>query len=162
MKKYTKGFTLIELLVVIAIIGILSSVVLVSLNSARDKGRVAKFQAEMSGLRTALEAGYSGNAYNAALLTGVPGDITTGTGDATQYVESLAGAAPGGVIYATISNNAYAVYGRLPGKDAATVAVGEIWCFDSLGKSGLNDAEYVAADFVDATTLTSCTHNNTI
>ncbi|MFA6295645.1 MAG: prepilin-type N-terminal cleavage/methylation domain-containing protein, partial [Candidatus Paceibacterota bacterium] len=31
MKRYTRGFTLIELLVVIAIIGILSSVVLVSL-----------------------------------------------------------------------------------------------------------------------------------
>ena len=36
-----KGFTLVELLVVIAIIGILSSVAVVNLNSARDKAKEA-------------------------------------------------------------------------------------------------------------------------
>lgn len=53
--KYNKGFTLIELLVVVAIIGLLSSVVLASLSSARAKARDAKRKVEMVQVRTALE-----------------------------------------------------------------------------------------------------------
>ncbi len=56
-----KGFTLIELLVVIAIIGILSSVVLASLNSARRKARDARRISDMGQLQLALEMYYNDN-----------------------------------------------------------------------------------------------------
>lgn len=56
-----KGFTLIELLVVIAIIGILSAVVLASLNTARDKGQDAAIQADLAGIRSQADLYFSDN-----------------------------------------------------------------------------------------------------
>ncbi len=56
-----KGFTLIELLVVVAIIGILASVVLTSVNSARGKARDSKRKSELKQLSTALEIYYNVN-----------------------------------------------------------------------------------------------------
>jgi len=57
-KKYNKGFTLIELLVVISIIGLLASIVLVSLNSARMKARDARRKSDIKQLEIALEMNY--------------------------------------------------------------------------------------------------------
>ncbi|TSC72135.1 MAG: prepilin-type N-terminal cleavage/methylation domain-containing protein [Parcubacteria group bacterium Gr01-1014_70] len=56
--KEQKGFTLIELLVVIAIIGILASIVLASLNTARDRGRNASIRASLSQMRAQAEIFY--------------------------------------------------------------------------------------------------------
>ena len=61
-KTFTKGFTLIELLVVIAIIGILASIVLVSLNSARGKGRDAAVASNLNSIRTQAEIVADNNA----------------------------------------------------------------------------------------------------
>jgi len=95
MKNRPKGFTLIELLVVIAIIGILSTLSVVALNSARARARDAKRISDIRQLQTALEMYYSAHTEYPAttsalisegLLTAIPSNpkpsdpVTTATG----------------------------------------------------------------------------------
>jgi len=63
MRNRTHGFTLIELLVVISIIGLLSSVVLASLDSARSKARDAQRIRDIDQIMTALELYYADNGH---------------------------------------------------------------------------------------------------
>ncbi len=56
-----KGFTLIELLVVIAIIGLLSTLAVVALGSAREKARDSKRLSDLKQTQTALELYYTDN-----------------------------------------------------------------------------------------------------
>ena len=67
-KDNSKGFTLIELLVVIAIIGILASIVLASLNTARRKSRDARRIADIKQIQLALELYFdAGTEYPTAI-----------------------------------------------------------------------------------------------
>ena len=52
-----RGFTLIELLIVIAIIGILASIVLVSLSSARKRARMDEFKSKVKSMQIAMVSG---------------------------------------------------------------------------------------------------------
>lgn len=73
LKSTKRGFTLIELLVVIAIIGILSSVVLASLSTAREKSRDARRISDIGQLQLALELVFD-------LKQGYPNASGTGAG----------------------------------------------------------------------------------
>ncbi len=78
MKSAKKGFTLIELLVVIAIIGILSAVVLASMNATRGKARYARILEDMKSIETAVRLAYDTNkVYPDDVLWGVfPPELT--------------------------------------------------------------------------------------
>ena len=88
-KTGQRGFTLIELLVVIAIIGILATIVLVSLNSARQKARDTRRVSDLRQIQLGEEIYYDSNgttyaANLAALATGgamaaVPNDPSDGS-----------------------------------------------------------------------------------
>ena len=104
-KMRNRGFTLIELLVVIAIIGILSSVVLASLNTARQKGRDARRISDVKQIRTAMDLYYDsaqsyplsiGTASSSVLITGgyistIPVDPSTSAAYSYAPLETSGG-----------------------------------------------------------------------
>ena len=91
MKK-NKGFTLIELLVVIAIIGVLASVVLASLNTARTKGNDAAVKSNFSGTRAQAEFFYYDvDSHNYNAVCGVNSTATSTNTDAWAIAADLPG-----------------------------------------------------------------------
>lgn len=88
MKKQ-QGFTLIELLVVIAVIGILASVVMASLNSARVKARNAKRISDLKQISLAVEMYYNDYGTYPYCNNGANGSCNT-TGGLFAQLNTLA------------------------------------------------------------------------
>ena len=114
-----RGFTLMELLVVIAIIGILASVVLASLNTARAKGADAAIKSSINNSRAQAELWYDSNTSSYAGLCGTPTIINI-----SNAVNNA-----GGAFTCTASTTGYYIYSALK-TNASTY-----FCVDNTGKS---------------------------
>jgi len=145
-----RGFTLIELLIVIAIIGVLSSVVLASLNSARTKAKDASVMSTMHSMMSQAAIYYDGTGNlsygpsnrtrvtaqgmctTTADVSGVTMFNATTTDGLRAMIDSIIsqGASITGIASST-PTSAYSVTYAI----SASLSTGEYFCVDSTGYS---------------------------
>jgi type IV pilus assembly protein PilA len=141
--KIQKGFTLIELLVVIAIIGILSSVVLASLNTARGKGADAAVKSTLANMRAEAAIWYDNNSQSYAAVCTDPVIVSAltaaaGATGATVAVANAVGTAT--TVTCDQAAGSFVFSSPLKTQNLVNGTSGvDYWCVDSGGKSTLED-----------------------
>lgn len=126
-----RGFTLIELLVVIAIIGILSSVVLASLNTARAKGADAAVKSNLNNIRAQAELVYDSATPNSYAT--VCDDTTPDSVVEKAVLAAISAAGSTG----TLANRCYDAAGTWVAWVELKSDATDSWCVDSTGTSKL-------------------------
>lgn len=160
MKKlFNQGFTLIELLVVIAIIGILSSIVLASLSSARTKGEDAAIQSTLSNMRAQAELFYANNSnYGVATTHATPFACGSAAPAATTLFTSSTGLTTlvAGLLARQTVANGTACKGDATSWVVASQlkTAGQTYCVDSLGTS--KQGTYASALLAINSTTNAC------
>lgn len=138
MKKFNRGFTLIELLVVIAIIGILSTIVLASLGTARTKGEDSAIQANLSNMRAQAELYYSNQTPNNYGIVATQGTATGSYSADCKSAGSIFMSTATGGLKALVDATAARSASTTCSIGAATVASpgASVWAVQALLKSG--------------------------
>lgn len=165
IKSSSRGFTLIELLVVIAIIGILSAVVLASLNTARTRGSDAAIRSNLSSVRSQAEIYHTANNRYNSNGTSAAAGVNCGTTFTanTMLADSTISQALAGVYS---NNGSSAMYCNIDASGsgyaiATPLRSGGFYCVDSTGVAkstqGTGSTAYTAVSGSATAALTNTT-----
>ena len=153
MKRFSKkGFTLIEILVVLAIIGVLASIIIVSVNTTTKKANNAKIKAQLEQARNAAQIYYTSNLHYGKAGSGDNScdDGTPGPNADNMFDDTVSNMDfivkqsnyPSNTAISCRSNatggadaDEYAVSATLTGGSSGALPNADNWCVDSTGFS---------------------------
>ena len=130
-RRFASGFTFLEFMFVLTLVGILSSIVFISLNGAREKAQDSKVKGQLSGLRGAAEVYYENTRhYDIEPTESCSSEFFSDSDSGMAEFTNPNNYPPGTNLICRSEEEAYAVSAVLPGTGGATS-----WCVDSMGNS---------------------------